>query len=48
MTFLHILKRSSSAWAAALLLMAAPSCLLAQNATLTDSIPVCERRVAYV
>ena len=37
MTFLHILKRSSSAWVAALLLMAAPSCLLAQNATLPDS-----------
>lgn len=39
MTFLHILKRSSSACAAAILLLASVSCLRAQNATLTDSIP---------
>ena len=39
MTFLHILKRSSSARAAALMLLASAGCLLAQNATLTDSIP---------
>ena len=39
MTFLHILKRSSSTRIMALLLLASASCLPAQNSTLTDSIP---------
>jgi alcohol dehydrogenase (cytochrome c) len=39
MTFLHILKRSSSARAIIFLLLASAGCLLAQNSTLKDSIP---------
>ena len=38
MTFLHILKRSSRAQAAVLLLLASVSSMLAQNSTVTDSI----------
>jgi alcohol dehydrogenase (cytochrome c) len=39
MTFLHILKRSSSTVAFVLWLLANSGCVVAQNATLTDSIP---------
>ena len=39
MTFLPTLKRSNSAWLAALLILAGACCVPAQNATLTDSIP---------